>query len=229
MSAKNRTASGVAGGLLGFIGMSVVAGVLVTAAVTPALAVTGMAATNTITVFENLPDYLKIDQLSQKSNIYATQSDGSPVLLASFYDQNRVEVGWDQMSQYVKDAAVAGEDPRFYQHGGVDLQGTIRATVKTVAGSDPQGGSSITQQYVKNVLVQKCELINNVKKQKSCYLEATKTSPDRKLKEMRYAIGVEKQYSKDDILRSYPTATRTAPRTGTRTTRIVGTTSSTRC
>jgi membrane peptidoglycan carboxypeptidase len=203
MSAKNRTARGVVGGLLGFLGMSVVAGVLVTAAVTPALAVSGIAATNTITVFENLPDYLKIDQLSQKSNIYATQSDGSPVLLASFYDQNRVEVGWDQMSQYVKDAAVAGEDPRFYQHGGVDLQGTIRATVKTVAGSGTQGGSSITQQYVKNVLVQKCELINNAKKQKACYNEATKTSPDRKLKEMRYAIGVEKQYSKDDILRSY--------------------------
>ncbi|MCU1444194.1 MAG: Penicillin-binding protein, partial [Cryobacterium sp.] len=119
MSAKNRTASGLVGGLLGFIGMSAVAGVLVTAAVTPALAVTGMAATNTINVFENLPEYLKIDQLSQKSNIYATQSDGTPVLLASFYDQNRVEVPWEEISQYVKDAAIAGEDPRFYEHGGV--------------------------------------------------------------------------------------------------------------
>jgi membrane peptidoglycan carboxypeptidase len=203
MSAKNRTASGLVGGLLGFIGMSAVAGVLVTAAVTPALAVTGMAATNTINVFENLPEYLKIDQLSQKSNIYATQSDGTPVLLASFYDQNRVEVPWEEISQYVKDAAIAGEDPRFYEHGGVDLQGTLRATVKTVTGGDTQGGSSITQQYVKNVLVQKCELIGDEKKKQTCYDSATETSPERKLKEMRLAIGVEKEYAKDDILRQY--------------------------
>jgi membrane peptidoglycan carboxypeptidase len=203
MSAKNRTAKGVVGGLLGFIGMSAVAGVLVTAAVTPALAVSGMAATNTINVFENLPDYLAIDQLSQKSNIYATQSDGTPVLLASFYDQNRVEVGWDAINQFVKDAAVSGEDPRFYEHGGVDLQGTIKGAVQTVASGNTRGGSSITQQYVKNVLVQKCEVMNDAKKQKACYAAATETSPDRKLKEMRFAIGVEKKYSKDDILRQY--------------------------
>jgi membrane peptidoglycan carboxypeptidase len=203
MSAKNRTAKGVVGGLLGFIGMSAVAGVLVTAAVTPALAVSGLAATNTINVFENLPDYLAIDQLSQKSNIYATQSDGTPVLLASFYDQNRVEVGWDAISQFAKDAAVAGEDPRFYEHGGVDLEGTLKGAVQTVASGNTRGGSSITQQYVKNVLVQKCEVMNDLKKQKACYDAATETSPDRKLKEMRFAIGVEKKYSKDDILRQY--------------------------
>ena len=91
---------------------------------TPAIATVGIAASGTIGMFENLPGYLEIDELSEKSNIYATGSDGSPVLLASFYDQNRVEVGWDAISQYVKDAAIAGEDPRFYEHGGIDLQGT---------------------------------------------------------------------------------------------------------
>ncbi len=203
MSAKKRSVNGALGGFLGLIGMSAVAGVLVTAAVTPALAISGMAATNTISIFENLPDYLAIDHLSQKSNIYATQSDGTPVLLASFYDQNRVEVAWEAMSQFAKDAAVAGEDPRFYEHGGVDLQGTIRGAVTTVAKGDTQGGSSITQQYVKNVLVQKCELIDEKKKHDSCFEDATETTPDRKLKEMRLAIGLEKKYSKDDILRQY--------------------------
>jgi membrane peptidoglycan carboxypeptidase len=203
MSAKNRTVRRAVGGLLGFIGMSAAAGVLVTAAVTPALAVSGIAATNTISVFENLPEYLKIEQLSQKSNIFATQSDGTPVLLASFYDQNRVEVPWDAISQYVKDAAIAGEDPRFYEHGGIDIQGTLRATVKTVAGGDTQGGSSITQQYVKNVLVQKCEILSDEDKKDTCYQAATETSPERKLKEMRLAIGVEKEHAKDDILRQY--------------------------
>jgi membrane peptidoglycan carboxypeptidase len=203
MSAKKRTVSGALGGLLGFIGMSAVAGVLVTVAVTPALAMTGMATTNTINVFESLPDYLKVDQLSQKSTIYAVQSNGTPYALASFYDQNRVEVPLAGMSQYVQDAAVSGEDPRFYEHGGVDLQGTVRGALSTVTGGGTQGGSSITQQYVKNVLVQKCEVLTDQKKLDACYEEATETSPQRKLKEMRFAIGVEKTYDKAAILQGY--------------------------
>jgi membrane peptidoglycan carboxypeptidase len=203
MSAKNRTVSGALGGFIGFVGMSAIAGVLVTVAVTPALALSGMAATNTISVFENLPDYLAIDQLAQKSNIYATRADGSAALLASFYDQNRIEVGWDAISPFVKDAAVAGEDPRFYEHGGIDLQGTVTGLITTLATGSARGGSSITQQYVKNVLVQKCEALTDQKKRTVCYTSATETSPDRKLKEMRFAIGLEKKYAKDDILRQY--------------------------
>jgi membrane peptidoglycan carboxypeptidase len=199
----SRTLLGVFGGFLGFILASALAGVLFVVAAVPVLGLTGLAASNTINVFENLPDYLSIEPLSQKSNIYATQSDGSPVLLASFYDQNRVEVGWDQISQYAKDAAVAGEDPRFYEHGGIDPQGTLRAAVMTATGRDTQGGSSITQQYVKNVLVQRCELIADSAKQDRCYNAVTETTADRKLREMRLAIGLEGKYTKDDILRQY--------------------------
>jgi len=190
-------------GLLGFIGMSAVAGVLVTVAVTPALAVSGMAATTTINTFENLPNYLQVDQLSQRSNIYATEANGNPYLLASFYDQNRIEVPIEEISQFVKDAAVAGEDPRFTEHGGVDIQGTIRGALSTVTGAGVQGGSSITQQYVKNVLVQKCEVLTDTDELDACYEDATETSPDRKLREMRMAIGVEKEYSKEQILQGY--------------------------
>ncbi|KRE26341.1 hypothetical protein ASG80_03710 [Agromyces sp. Soil535] len=191
--------------MLGFIGLSALAGILVTAAVTPALAVTGMAANNGISMFENLPGYLEIDDLSEKTDIYATQPDGSQALLASFFDENREEVAWDAISQYVKDAAVAGEDPRFYEHGGVDIQGTLRGAVSTyVLNQDVQGGSSITQQYVKNVLIN-----NGVREAKTeeekeaAYESATETSPERKLKEMRYAIALEKKFSKDDILKGY--------------------------
>jgi len=171
--------------------------------VTPVLALSAMAATNTINVFEGLPDFVTIDRLSEKSNIYARQTDGTPVLLASFYDQNRIEVEWDAISPFAKDAAVAGEDPRFYEHGGIDLQGTFRATMSTVAGGAIQGGSSITQQYVKNVLIQKCELIADEEAHDACYNNATETTPERKLKEMRLAIGVEKVMGKNDILRQY--------------------------
>ena len=197
--------SDVGTGILGFVGLSALAGILVTAAVTPALAVTGMAANNGISMFENLPGYLEIDDLSQKTDIYATQPDGSQAHLASFFDENREEVAWDAISQWVKDAAVAGEDPRFYEHGGIDIQGTVRGAVSTyILNKDVQGGSSITQQYVKNVLIN-----NGVREAKTeeekeaAYESATETSPERKLKEMRYAIALEKKFSKDEILRGY--------------------------
>ncbi|NQX27371.1 transglycosylase domain-containing protein [Microbacteriaceae bacterium VKM Ac-2854] len=185
--------------------MSVVAGVLVTATVTPGVAVAGVAANQTIGIFDGLPEYLELDKLSEKSNIYATRDDGSTQLLASFYVENRVEVPFDQISQFAKDAAIAGEDPRFYEHGGVDLQGTIRAVAETyVLGGDIQGGSSITQQYVKNVLVEKAvRTAKTDEEREAAILEATKTKPERKVKEMKLAIGLEKKYSKDDILRGY--------------------------
>lgn len=191
-----------------FVGMSAVAGLLVTAAVTPAIAVTGMAANNGIGVFEGLPEYLAIGQLAQPTTIYAKASDGSDVVLATFYSQNRLPVGFDQMSQAVKDAAIAGEDPRYYSHGGVDIQGTVRGVLSTVSGAGVQGGSSITQQYVKNVLLQKCEAMpiktkDQKVKYQACVDDSTGVTPDRKVKEMKYAIGLEKKYTKDQILEGY--------------------------
>ncbi|TFD47537.1 PASTA domain-containing protein [Cryobacterium sp. Hh11] len=207
MSAKNRTVSGALGGLLGLVGMSAVAGILVTAAVAPAVALSGMAATNTINVFDSLPEYLSIDRLSQKSNIYASTDAADPVgtrvLLASFYEQNRVDVASDAISQFAKDAAIAGEDPRFMEHGGVDIQSSFNGAVQTLAGGDTRGGSSITQQYVKNVLIQKCEVMTDADEADACYSDATKPTADRKLREMRLAIGIEKKYEKEDILRGY--------------------------
>ncbi|MEV1130025.1 transglycosylase domain-containing protein [Agromyces sp. NPDC049794] len=205
MSAQNRALSDIGTGILGFVGLSALAGVLVTAAVTPALAVTGMAANNGISMFENLPGYLDVGELSEKTDIYATQADGSALLLASFFDENREEVPWESISQYVKDAAIAGEDPRFYEHGGVDIQGTIRGALSTyVLNQDVQGGSSITQQYVKNVLINNgIREAETEEEKEAAYDAATETSPERKLKEMRYAIALEKKFSKDDILRGY--------------------------
>ncbi|TFC05555.1 PASTA domain-containing protein [Cryobacterium adonitolivorans] len=203
MGDYKRTFGGALGGFLGFIAMSAIAGMLVAVAFTPALAIAGVATRTTINTFENLPNYLAIDQLSQVSTIYAVQNDGQPYELASFYDQNRVEVPLQATSQFVRDAVVAGEDPRFYEHGGVDLQGTIRGALSTFGPGDVSGGSSVTQQYVKNVLVQKCEVLSDEEALDACFEEATKTTAERKLKEMRLAIGVEKEYSKDEILQGY--------------------------
>lgn len=194
--------------LSGFIAMSVVAGLLVTLAVTPAIAVSGMAANKGIDLFENLPEYLEVGELAQPTTIYARAADGSDVALATFYSQNRLPVAFDQISSHVKDAAIASEDPRFYSHGGVDIQGTMRGALSTLAGGGVQGGSSITQQYVKNVLLQKCEAMPvKTDDQKNayddCVDESTGVSPDRKLREMKYAIGLEKKYTKSEILGGY--------------------------
>lgn len=201
--AETRTPLGVLGGFVGLIAASAAVAALVVAAATPAIAMVGMAASGTIGMFDSLPGYLKIDELSEKSNIYVIGATGAPSLMASFYDQNRVEVGWSAIDQDVKDATVASEDPRFYDHGGIDLQGTLRAAVTTASGRETQGGSSIAQQYVKNVRVQQCELETDEAARDDCYDTVTETTIDRKVKEMRLAIGVEKRYSKDEILLGY--------------------------
>jgi membrane peptidoglycan carboxypeptidase len=205
MSASKNTPGRVAAALTGVLGMSAVAGVLVAAMVTPAIAVTSLAANNTIGLFEDLPDYLQIDNLAQKTELYATQG-GQPVKFAEFYAQNREEVGWDEVSDNAKAAAVDTEDPRFYEHGGVDVQSTFRALAQNVIGGGVESGAStITMQYVKNVLVQKAETLaaTDPDAGKKAYAEATQESTARKLKEMRLAIGLEKKFSKNDILLGY--------------------------
>lgn len=154
---EKRQRSGAAGGIAAFVGMSAIAAVLVASSVTPAIAVAGLTANSTLGIFDNLPNYLEIGDLAQKSSIYATANDGTPVLLASFYAQNREDVKLADISPFIKNAAIASEDPRFYEHGGVDLYGTVRALLSNALTGSSQGGSSITQQYVKNVLVQKAE------------------------------------------------------------------------
>ncbi|MWB98732.1 transglycosylase domain-containing protein [Agromyces seonyuensis] len=203
MSAPKRTLSDIATGVVGFLGVSAIAGILVAVSVTPSIAVSGYAANSGISLFENIPSYLAIEDLPQKSTMYAMNGD-QPVLMATFYQDNRESLPWDQISQTAKDAAVAGEDARFYEHGGVDLQGTIRAVVATTTGRDVQGGSSITQQYVKNVLINNgMREAKTLEEKEAAYQAATEVTPDRKLKEMRYAIALEKQYSKDEILQGY--------------------------
>lgn len=198
-----RERSSIAGGISAFLGMSVIAAILAAASITPAIAVSGLTANSTLGIFDNLPTYLEIGELAQKSSIYATDTEGKPVLLASFYAQNREDVSLNDVSPFVVNAAIASEDPRFYEHGGIDLYGTVRAIASNALTGSSQGGSSITQQYVKNVLVQKAEAISDPVQRKKAYGEATAVSVDRKLKEMKLAIGVEQKYTKKQILEGY--------------------------
>jgi len=203
MFAKKKVKSARRGLFWGFIGLSLVCGILVAAAVTPAVAVSGLTANSTLGVFNDLPSFLEVGQIAQRSSIYAKDAQGKDVKLASFYAQDRTDVGWDQINPYVKDALTSGEDPRFYEHGAIDIMGTLRAFISNATGNDVQGGSSITQQYVKNILVQKAEGISDPTARDKAYQEATATTIDRKIKEMKLAIGVEQKYTKQQILNGY--------------------------
>ena len=180
MPDKKRTATGVAGGLLGLVGLSAVAGVLITATVTPAIALSGAAASSAITMFDNLPSVLDIDKLMLPTTLYAKNpNDGTDIEITSFYDQNRSPVLFDQVAPVMYDAILSSEDPRFYQHGGVDLIGTSRALLQNAqGGGETQGGSSISQQYVKNILIQRCESNADTDARKQLAEEAEKTAAD---------------------------------------------------
>ncbi|MCU1546455.1 MAG: penicillin-binding protein [Homoserinimonas sp.] len=203
MSAQISKPGGFLGALLGLLGLSVLAGLLVTAMVAPALAVTGAAAKSGIDLFENLPDYIELDAQSQKNTILAYQG-GQPVEIAEVFYQNREEISWDEVSQFAKDALVAGEDRRFYEHGGVDMASIIRAAVgNAAAGETTSGASTLTMQLVKNILVMEALNEPTEAKRKEALAKATESSFDRKIKEAKYAIGLEKRYTKDEILLGY--------------------------
>jgi membrane peptidoglycan carboxypeptidase len=92
---------------------------------------------------------------------------------------------------------LAIEDARFYAHNGVDVKGTIRAAVENAqANGVTQGGSTLTQQYVKNALLQAA----TTKEEQAA---AREVSVDRKLREARYALALERQLTKDEILERY--------------------------
>ncbi|MBP1327009.1 membrane peptidoglycan carboxypeptidase [Leucobacter exalbidus] len=200
---KPRTAGGALGGIIGALAMSLIAGVLVTAAVTPVVAISGISAGSAIDIFEKLPNHLNPSRLAEPSTLYATSADGQQLKLAEFYDQDRETVQWDDIPQFVKDATVAEEDPRFYTHGGVDVLATARAVLQNAAGQNLSGASTVTMQYVRNVLIQESIAIPDPEEQTAAYKKAMEQTTDRKLKEMRYAISIEKQYAKDDILLGY--------------------------
>ncbi len=123
--------------------------------------------------------------------------DAKGKAFARFYEEYREVVGLDEIAEVMKTAIVAIEDYRFYEHGAIDLEGTLRALATNLrAGQVSQGGSSITQQYVKQVLLNSADTDEG----RDAALEA---SYARKLNELRYAMGVEEKYTKDEILGNY--------------------------
>lgn len=208
MSAQNSPRRGLLTSIAGLLGFSALSGLLVTVMVAPALAVTGITASSTIGVFDSLPEYIELGQLPERNEIYANYTGegnvGGKKLIATIFDQNREEVAYEDISPFVLDAAVDGEDARFFEHGGVDVASVVRAAIdNAVAGGIESGSSTLSMQLVKNTYVQQALEKETEEERDAAYADAIKTSFDRKLREMKLAIGLEKKYTKKEILTAY--------------------------
>ncbi|GAA1413737.1 transglycosylase domain-containing protein [Catellatospora coxensis] len=175
--------------------LAVVAGAVVAAGAMPAAALANWAVEQSAPAYDTLPEVLKHPTTAQASYLYA--NDGKTVV-TTFYDENRRDVTLAEVAPVVPQAVVAAEDARFYSHHGVDLKGVLRAVVANGAsGGVSQGASTLTMQYVRNVLKSDPSLSTEQR------AEATEQTPARKIREARYALAVEKELSKEQILERY--------------------------
>ena len=168
------------------------AGVVAALVVLPVVGGVGLATRNSAQAFSSLPSDLTQVPLPQRN----TMLDADGNVLAVLYAQNRIEVPLDEISPIMQQAIIAIEDQRFFNHAGIDFRGTLRASISTGAGGQVQGGSTITQQYVKQILLTAA----TTKEEQEA---AVAVSINRKLREARYAIGLENKLSKREILEGY--------------------------
>ncbi|HEX5598194.1 MAG TPA: transglycosylase domain-containing protein [Micromonosporaceae bacterium] len=170
------------------------AGVVVAAAAFPAVALSGLAVKAGAETFDKLPAELIRAKPPQISYLYA--SDGRTPL-ATMYDENRRNVPLKDVAKTMQQAMIAAEDHKFYEHNGVDFAGVVRAFVaNNQAGSTQQGASTLTMQYVRQSIAYSATHPQDV-------VEATEDTSARKLREMRLAMQLEKELSKDEILEGY--------------------------
>jgi len=136
-----------------------------------------------VTATESTSADLELDVLAQRSTMYDADGNFMTLLVG---EQNRQSIPLDEMPQIVISAILAMEDNDFYEHDGVNYRAVFRALAQNIsAGGIEQGGSTITQQLVKNALLSSAQ------------------SFDRKKTEAFYALRLEEQFTKDEILERY--------------------------
>ncbi len=130
------------------------------------------------------PNVIFTRWISESTKIY--DRTGEVLLYDVHGEERRTIIAWEDIPQNVKNATLASEDSDFYNHSGIDIKGIIRALYKDVTTLQAsQGGSTITQQLVKNALLGKEKTFS------------------RKIKEMIFSIKIEHRFSKDDLFWAY--------------------------
>ena len=179
-----------------FVVVSIFAGVLVAGLFIPFAGMAGAATKAVSSGMEHIPAELETPPQSERSRVLLANGE----VLATFWEENRVYVPLAEMNPNMAKAQIAIEDHRFYEHGALDVRATLRALVRNTSGSGgTQGGSSLTQQYVKMVQIESAKVSGDdagIKK-------AQERTVSRKIQELRFAIALEKRLTKDEILERY--------------------------
>lgn len=181
--------------LLAFLSVSSLMGVVTAGMLVPVAGPTALVAKSVPSVFNELPGDLQTVAPAEESQLL----DSSGGVIAHFYDKQRIVVPSANIADVMKKAIVAIEDKRFYEHNGVDATGIARALVTNLGDSGRQGASTITQQYVRNSLAERGYLEGDAEQVSA----ATEQTTERKLREIKYALALEKTQSKEEILTGY--------------------------
>jgi membrane peptidoglycan carboxypeptidase len=147
---------------------------------------TGLAAKAGAEGFDNLPSVLQVPQAPQISNVYA---DDGKTLIATIFNEDRQDVKITEIAPVMLKAIVDSEDTRFYDHHGVDIRGVARALIQGNQDGEQQGASTLTMQYVRQATEYSSTSPQAV-------IDATATTPERKITEMHLAIALEQQLTK---------------------------------
>lgn len=176
-------------------GLCLLAGVLVAGMLFPVAGGLGLAsnqATDTV-------DSVSTDLVQGELPLVTTMTDAAGQPIAWLYNQNRTITAAETIAPAMKAAIIAIEDRRFYEHDGVDWRGTTRALVTNQLNNDVvQGGSTLTMQYVKNYL-----LYVVAGEDKATQARVIEQTPARKAREIRIALQLERELSKEEILTRY--------------------------
>jgi membrane peptidoglycan carboxypeptidase len=180
--------------LLAILVLSVVSGLLVAFLALPFVGTLGATAKASADFFNDLPSQLVVPPPAQRSVMLDSQGNKLATLHGA---EDRVVIPFAQIPVTMRHAIIAIEDRRFYEHHGIDYKGLLRAAFKNQeSGEVTQGGSTLTQQYVKNVLLESATTPAEVK-------AATERTAKRKIQEARYALALERKLTKDQILANY--------------------------
>ena len=186
--------------ILKFVGLNAIVGILGLVLLAPTLVVSGVGGSFGVALFDSLPGNLAPVTGAEASTLYGLDDSGNPVKITDFYEDNRISIPFEDISPNFLNAVIATEDPRFYSHHGVDWISLIRASVNSAAhGGGGPGASTITMQYVRNTLVE----IAMLKGDQAGADAARNPNIARKLREIRYALAIEQQYTKKQIFAGY--------------------------
>ncbi|HKD90053.1 MAG TPA: transglycosylase domain-containing protein, partial [Streptosporangiaceae bacterium] len=170
-----------------------IAGLLASGMALTLAGMAGIATRDAVATFDNLP-VPDVAQLPARSEIL----DSHGRLIAYYYPNHiyRVPVTYGQIAPSMREAIVAIEDSRFYQHGAIDIRGTMRAMVTDLSAGQVQGGSTLAQQYVKNALLLTAD-------DRAEQRAADADDLARKIRELRIAAKVEHELTPDQLLAAY--------------------------